>query len=127
MESIWNNGFLIKEDVKLSDRHALYYTDAAKILGFISESGSVTSIGQQLVLSSNDKKLSITAQCFENSRCGWAWVKWSNVDNITQINPDSANKFLDECALTLSEATKYRRARTLRTWCKALKTSYRVW
>ncbi|QGH30464.1 DUF6575 domain-containing protein [Kluyvera intermedia] len=127
VENIWENGFLIKHDVKLSDRHALYYTDAAKILGFISASGSVTSIGQQLILSPNDKRLSIAAQSFENSHCGWTWVTWSKVDNITKIDPSTAKKFLDECAPTLSESTKLRRARTLRSWCIKLAPSYREW
>lgn len=127
VENIWKNGFLIKEEVQLSDRHASYYTDAAKILGFISETGSITAIGQQLILSSDERKMSIAAQCFENSHCGWTWVTWSQVDNIKNIKPNSAKEFLDECAPTLSESTKARRARTLKTWCKSLQTSYRNW
>jgi hypothetical protein len=127
VECIWRNGFLVKEEVNLSDRHALYYTDAAKILGFISATGSVTSIGQQLILSPDDRKLSIAAQSFENSHCGWTWVTWSKVDNIKKIDPSTAKQFLDECAPTLSESTKTRRARTLRTWCVKLIPSYREW
>lgn len=127
VENIWKNGFLVREEVQLSYRHALYYTDAAKILGFISATGSVTSIGQQLILSPEERQLSIAAQCFENSHCGWTWVTWSKVDNISKINPLSAKSFLDECAPTLSESTKIRRARTLKTWCKNLKTAYREW
>jgi hypothetical protein len=45
VENIWENGFLVRDEVNLSERHAYYYTDAAKILGFLSETGSVTSIG----------------------------------------------------------------------------------
>ncbi|MCX2176270.1 hypothetical protein LB098_12300, partial [Serratia marcescens] len=125
VDNIWENGFLLRESLQLSDRHILYYTEASKILGFISDTGRITSIGQQLVLSPISKKMSITAQSFENSHCGWTWIMWSNVKNITQLNPQTSKAYLDECAPTLSESTKLRRARTLKTWCNILKDSYR--
>ncbi|MHA7847137.1 DUF6575 domain-containing protein [Serratia sp. D1N4] len=125
VENIWRNGFLERDSLDLSDRHILYYTEASKILGFVSESGRVTSIGQQVVLSPLNKKMAIAAQSFENSHCGWTWITWSNVTNITQLNPNSSKAYLDECAPTLSESTKERRARTLKNWCTNLKKSYR--
>lgn len=125
VDNIWKNGFLVRESLDLSDRHVLYYTEASKILGFVSETGRITSIGQQLVLSPNSKKMAIAAQSFENSHCGWTWVIWSNVQNITQLDPNSSKMYLDDCAPTLSESTKERRARTLRTWCTDLKDSYK--
>jgi len=127
VENIWKNGFLDRVATGLSDRHIAYYEDAANILGFISDSGTVTSIGQQMILASDDAKLSITAKCFENSHCGWTWIMWSEVENISQVNPDTAKKFLDECAVTLSETTKQRRSRTLKTWCNYLQEHYKNW
>lgn len=125
VDNIWENGFLVRESLKLSDRHILYYTEASKILGFVSETGRITSVGQQLVLSPNSKKMAIAAQSFENSHCGWTWIMWSNAQNITQLNPQTSKAYLDECAPTLSESTKARRARTLKTWCITLRDSYR--
>lgn len=127
VDNVWQNGFLDKETVDLSSRHIAYYSDAAKILGLISNTNSITSIGQQLVLSEINKKHSIAAQCFENSHCGWTWVIWSEVTSIYDVNPETAREFLDSCAPTLSQKTRERRARTLRTWCKELKAHYRKW
>jgi len=127
VENIWKNGYLDKEATGLSARHIAYYEDAANILGFISDAGIVTSVGQQMILASDDSKLSIAAKCFENSHCGWTWVMWSEVENISQIKPETAKRFLDECALTLSEETKLRRSRTLKTWCNLLQEHYKDW
>ncbi|CZV06590.1 Uncharacterised protein [Enterobacter hormaechei] len=127
VENIWRNGFLVRETLDLSPRHILYYFDACKILGLISESNSITSVGQQLVLSDIDKKHAIVAQCFENSHCGWTWVTWSEVTSITEVNPETAKAFLNACAPTLSQSTRDRRARTLRTWCRELQEYYRAW
>lgn len=127
VENVWRNGFLDREATGLSDRHIAYYEDAAILLGFISDTGTVTSVGQQMILASDEVKFSIAAKCFENSHCGWTWVMWSEVENISQINPETAKKFLDECALTLSEETKKRRSRTLKTWCNSLQQHYKNW
>lgn len=125
--NINENGFLNRETINLSERHILYYLDACKILGFVSESNSTTSIGQQIALSDVGQKLAIAAKCFESSHCGWSWIMWSKVKKLTDINPSSANDFLDECAPTLSRSTRERRARTLRTWCEELKQHYQEW
>lgn len=127
VENIWENGFLDRKSLSLSDRHALYYREAATILGFITNTGTVTSTGQQLLLSPDDSKTSITARAFENSHCGWTWIIWSGVDNLGQVKANSAKDFLDACAKTLSESTKIRRARTLRNWCKEMQVSYQPW
>jgi len=123
----WINGFLDKSTLGLSDRHIRYYKDAARILGFISPTGSITSFGQQLLSATDDLKLSITAKCFENSHCGWTWVVWSGVNNFKEIDPNTAEKFLSECAVTLSESTIKRRARTLKKWCEELQEHYKAW
>lgn len=127
VDNVWRNGFLERDTLDLSPRHVLYYMDACKILGLISSTNSITSIGQQLVLSDIDKKHAIAAQCFENSHCGWTWVTWSDGRSILDIDPSTAREFLDDCAPTLSSSTRERRARTLRTWCRELKISYRSW
>ena len=126
VENYWSNGFLDKNTIELSDRHVRYYNDAARLLGFISATGSVTSLGQQLLTAPDELKLSITAKCFENSHCGWTWIVWSGVNNFSEIDPTTAYKFLKECALTLSDKTIVRRANTLRKWCNFLQEHYKI-
>lgn len=126
-ENINQNGFLNRDAVELSERHILYYLEACKILGLVSPSNSVTAIGQQLSVSDQKRKLSIAAKCFENSHCGWAWIVWSKVTKLTDIDTSTAEQFLNECAPTLSNSTKIRRARTLRNWCETLKENYQEW
>ncbi|MFQ6285528.1 DUF6575 domain-containing protein [Yersinia enterocolitica] len=127
VNNIWSNGFLDRSTIGLSDRHIRYYNDAARLLGFISATGSITSLGQQLVSASKDVMLSITAKCFENSHCGWTWIVWSGVSNFSEIDPTTAEKFLGECAITLSDSTIKRRSRTLRKWCNDLQEHYKTW
>lgn len=125
--NINEHGFLNRETVDLSERHILYYLDACKILGFVSESNSITSIGQQIALSGPEQRLAIAAKCFESSHCGWSWIIWSQAKKLTDLSPSTAKDFLDECAPTLSYSTRDRRARTLRTWCEELKSHYQEW
>lgn len=127
VDNIWQDGFIDRTRFKLDDRHILYYSEAAKILGFLNDTGSVTSLGQQLILAPEEAKLTIAAKCFENSHCGWAWITWSEVENFKELKPETAQKFLEECSSNLSESTRGRRARTLRSWCKTLQDSYRSW
>ena len=125
--NINENGFLNRETIDLSERHVLYYLDACKILGFVSPSNSITSIGQQISLSGPEQRLAIAAKSFESSHCGWSWITWSQVKKLTDITPSTAKDFLDECAPTLSNTTRERRARTLKTWCENLQMHYQDW
>ncbi|MGJ7171480.1 hypothetical protein [Morganella morganii] len=70
-------------------------------------------------------QLLLTQFSLEASHCGWAWVTWSGVNNLSEINPQTADEFLKEKCLSLSEKTKIRRASTLRQWHDVLKPHYR--
>lgn len=108
----------------LDERHVQYYIHAAKILGFLTEGGSVTALGQQLSEAADETKLKIAARSFEASHCGWAWVMWSNAKNLSGLTADTAEAFLKDKCLSLSAKTIRRRASTLRQWCEALQSSY---
>ena len=121
----WQDKHLDIVSTGLDVRHILYYVHAAKILGFLTESGAISALGQQLAESDPERRLRIAARSFEASHCGWAWIKWSNVKNLSELDPTSAERFLNQRCLSLSDNTKLRRASTLRQWCEALKPSYR--
>lgn len=124
VELKWHDKHLNLLSTGLDDRHILYYIHAAKILGFLNESNSVSALGQQLVESNDEKRLRIAARSFESSHCGWAWIMWSQAKNLSEVDPNTAEAFLLEKCLSLSDKTKKRRASTLKQWCEALKPSY---
>ncbi|AWX76218.1 MULTISPECIES: DUF6575 domain-containing protein [Klebsiella pneumoniae complex] len=125
VELKWKGVYLDVLSTGLDSRHILYYIHAAKILGLLNENGSVSALGQQLAESDHEKKLRIAARGFEASHCGWAWIQWSQVKNLSEVDPSTAEPFLFEMCLSLSDKTIKRRASTLRKWCEALKPSYR--
>ncbi|MGC1095758.1 DUF6575 domain-containing protein [Pantoea agglomerans] len=122
----WNNIIVCPETISLEERHVLYYIHAAKTLGFLSNSGAITALGQQIAMAKKDenKRLRIAARAFESSHCGWAWVMWNNVDNIKEIDPASAENFLMDKCHSLSKKTIKRRASTLRKWWEKLENYY---
>lgn len=123
----WQGTLLTLESTGLEERHILYYVHAARLLGFISNSGSVTALGQQLAEAKDDNErcLRIAARSFEASHCGWAWITWSGVSNLSGLDPCSAEPFLLDKCKSLSKKTIRRRASTLRKWCEALQPHYR--
>lgn len=124
VELKWQDKHLNLISTGLDERHILYYIHACKILGFLNSNGSVSALGQQLAEADHDKRLRIAARSFEASHCGWAWITWSQVKSLSELDPSTAEAFLLEMCLSLSEKTKKRRASTLRQWCEILKPSY---
>ncbi|TBM14375.1 hypothetical protein EYY83_12235 [Hafnia alvei] len=123
----WQGKLLNLESTGLDARHVLYYIHAARLLGFISDNGSVTALGQQLAEAKDDEErcLRIAAKSFESSHCGWAWITWCEVANLRELDPKTAEPFLLANCTSLSKATIRRRASTLRQWCEELKPFYR--
>lgn len=127
VELMWKDAPISIQTIGLDARHVAYYKHAARVLGFINQSGYLSAIGQQIAeMEEIDRKYSIAARCFESSHCGWAWVTWSGVKNLSEIDPKTADEFLNEKCLSLSETTRARRASTLRQWQELLGPYYRV-
>lgn len=124
VEVKWSGVPCTVENTGLQERHVYYYLHAARVLGLLDANGGVTAIGQKLVQSERDNQYKIAARCFEVSHIGWAWINWSEVDNLSQIDPDTAEQFLLAQCHSLSPETIIRRARTLRHWGKTLKETY---
>ncbi len=126
IQLIWEDKPISNQTIGLDARHIAYYKHAAKILGFINQSGYLSALGQQVAeLDNIERKYSIAARSFEASHCGWAWITWSGVKNLSEVNPKTADDFLKEKCLSLSDKTKIRRASTLRQWHDALKPHYK--
>lgn len=124
VELKWQDKHLDILSTGLDERHIQYYIHAAKILGFLNSNASVSALGQQIAESAYDKRLRIAARSFESSHCGWAWITWSQARNLSELDSSTAEAFLLDKCLSLSDKTKKRRASTLRQWCEALKPSY---
>lgn len=114
-------------NLSLTSRQIKYYIHAASTLGFIRNYGPATALGQQLANASLETKMKITARSFQSSHCGWAWISWAGVNNITELDSSTATAFLLEKCSSLSESTSKRRATTLKKWCERLTPHYSEW
>ena len=123
-KKISNNEFFTAETENITHRQINYYKTAASLLGLVKPYGLIlTPLGWKLALASTDKEAyGILAECFENSECGWAWLKHSKAETIYDINPDTAVDFLLNKSLGLSEETAKRRASTLKKWITEFKS-----
>lgn len=107
--------------MSIEPRQVQYYEDAAYILGYLDNFKSLTSSGFQISqLSSLEEKLEYTIGKFENSKVGWAWIHWSNGITLKDIDPNTAEDFLQEVGHGLSENTSRRRAKTIKVWAAEL-------
>lgn len=105
-----------------SKRQVQYYTDAAYCLGLLNKNLSVTSAARFLAAASNKEiQYKFLADRFESSEFGWAWMKWSKVNRISELDEGSAKDFISECVRGLNDATSKRRSSTLATWLLKLK------
>ncbi len=110
------------EILGITPRQVLYYRRAAQILGLLTESDEVTAAGRLIARLSPEDRLRASVVHFESSRCGDAWIQWSQGRTLLDVDPDSAYKFLRECVPGLSENTAARRVKTLNSWHRILCT-----
>ena len=106
----------------VSDRQVKYYLQAVRLLGLTDNDSSLTPFGRLLVSSSEDAKLKGLLSAFELSECGKAWVSWSGVSDINEVEPGTAIAFLNDCCPELrGQSTLLRRASTIRGWLRKCK------
>lgn len=102
---------------KNSSRNFSYYRQAAEVLGLIDWRSHPTNASFVLNrLPTEEKKMRLLANQFLSSNVGSSWLKWSSVNDLSDIQSDSAYQFLIEVCPSLSETTVTRRARTLKSW-----------
>jgi hypothetical protein len=105
-----------------SKRQVAYHVHAARCLGLLNSNNTITSPGRLLALKSSKKaQYQFLADRVESSDFGWAWMKWSGVSNITELDPSSAKKFILECVKGLRRTSIDRRASSLTNWVVLLK------
>lgn len=107
-------------------RQVQYYTTAAYAYGLATLDEQLTAAGHFLV-SHSDKvsQYQILADRFESTDFGWAWMKWAQVQSMTDLDPMTAADFLIASVPELSEVTAKRRASTLRKWLTELQPYHR--
>lgn len=109
-----------------SQRQVHYHTHAAKCLGLLSANNTVTTAGRVL-----SKKTNKTAQYqyladrVESSDFGWAWMNWAKVDTISDLDPLTAEQFVNERVRGLKGSSIARRASSLQSWISILKKHHR--
>lgn len=105
------------EESENSSRNFSYYRKASEILGLIDWRNHPTNVSVVLNgLPTEEKKMRLLANQFLSSNVGSSWLKWANVNDPSNIQSDSAYKFLIEVCPSLSENTAKRRAQTLKSW-----------
>ncbi len=108
-------------------RQVSYYTHAAQCLGLLHKNLSLTSAGEVLLQRESEAaQYEYLANRFESSDFGWAWMKWAQVKNLTELDENSAEAFIKECVKGLHRGTIKRRARGLSAWVKTLKKYHRL-
>jgi len=113
----WDGELITHEVLRVDKRHVSYYKNAARNLGLLKSDGTLTSVGQKIARTKVlEQRMSITAKAFEESECGWAWINWSGVDSLKDIDPLTAAQFLEERCPSLTGTTIGRRADTLSAW-----------
>lgn len=124
VDALKRNGIVTINDLDglTTLREVSYYKDACRILNLIKD-GYLTPQGQRVAeLDERREWLAIIKTEFENSYCGYLWMRSQNVSSVTDINDEtSAIQFLKEKATGLSENTSERRAKTLINWLREFK------
>lgn len=112
-----------EESEGITPRQINYYKHAARLLGLIKNNGFVLQpLGWKVFYASeHSEKMSLIADAFENTICGWAWMKFCNVEKIIDIDETTAADFLIEKANGLSVDTAKRRSKTLQAWATEFK------
>jgi ClpP class serine protease len=100
-------------------RQVAYYKSAAKILGLLDEEGSLTPAAQYLLRAPKSKTDQLLLTYFATSKCGNAWLTWADESQFHDLDPDSAEDFLEQTT-ELSQSTRHRRAQTLTAWWRRL-------
>ena len=107
-------------------RQIQYYTDAAYAFGLVTKDKQLTTAGHFINSHSNKKdQYEILADRFESTDFGWAWMRWAQIQYMTDLEPGTAADFLMTSVPTLSEVTAKRRANTLERWLTKLKPYHR--
>lgn len=100
-------------------RQVLYYSHAAKVLGFLDKDGEPTPAGWRCLAADPATRLRCAADGLERSSCGAAWARWAGKRSVADVTPETAAEFLADTS-SLADSTVERRAQTLQAWHEQL-------
>lgn len=106
--------------MEITTRQVAYYRHAARCLKLLDDAHQLTSLGDRLRRMAPAQQFRVLVCKFEESAVGEAWLSWSDASVLPELRAQSAQAFLDACAVDLSPSTRVRRARTLMAWLEAL-------
>ena len=105
-----------------SPRQVQYHAHAARCLGLLNSDYTLTTAGRVLVQKcSTEAQYEFLADRVESSDFGWAWMQWSGVKSIADLDPNSSGEFVLKCVKGLNGSSIKRRASSLSAWVKLLK------
>jgi hypothetical protein len=118
VDAMLAKGVVLISDIEgiSSKRQVDYYRQGARILGLFDENNEPTQRARSIVGLNEEQRLRLAAVYFEDSEIGRAWRQWAGVDQLVNLDPDSAEAFLKQCVVNLSGTTLPRRASSLRRW-----------
>ncbi|MCU0672984.1 MAG: hypothetical protein MUE69_09375 [Myxococcota bacterium] len=105
-------------------RDEAYYRRAAVLLGWLSVDGAPTDAGTRVAFLTGADAMVRAAVDFESSTIGRAWLAFSGLERIEDLDPSSATRFLEQVT-TLAAPTVARRAVTLRQWLERSQSALR--
>ncbi|WP_437682021.1 hypothetical protein [Sorangium sp. So ce131] len=107
--------------MEITQRQVVYYRQATRILGLLTESDELTAAGRLIARLRDEKdRLRATVVYFESSVCGDAWIRWSRGNTLLDVDPETAPEFLRASVPGLNGQTRGRRAQTLIAWHREL-------
>lgn len=116
------------EEKLASQRQVRYYEDAAYALDLLTRNYMLTTAGRFfLSRKTQEARYQVLADRFESSDFGWAWIRWSKVDSMVDLDSETAEDFVIACVPELGEDTARRRATTLVKWLAELKPFHRTY
>ncbi|MDO8826973.1 DUF6575 domain-containing protein [Methylophaga sp.] len=122
LQILEQNGFVTSELLNMAPRQVSYYRDACEILGLIHDYSKLTPIGAKALHSPTEQEyINVIQRQFEETECGFLWMRNQNVNNIVDINEETATEFLIHNCNGLSDSTSSRRAQTLKAWVRKFK------
>ncbi|MGI2158050.1 DUF6575 domain-containing protein [Shewanella baltica] len=127
LELTSNNQVVTSDSLDVHPRQVNYYRDACQLLSLVHSYGKITPIGFKALNAENDEVfLSIIQRQFEETECGYIWMREQNVNSVLNIDEETAVDFLINNCNGLSDNTSRRRAQTLKSWVKKFKASVKV-
>ncbi|MGM0429774.1 MAG: DUF6575 domain-containing protein [Pseudomonadota bacterium] len=115
------DGFVSSGSFGKTPRQVSYYRDAARILGLMHSYGKLTPKGIKALKFNMTEFTQLVCKQFEETECGYIWMNSSGVNNVLELNENSAGDFLIEYCQGLSENTARRRGSTLKRWVQQFK------